>query len=202
MRGHGRLRHAWKERFGVKDTIESVAEDAVIRPEIRALVERGSVTKEEVAALRCNSWEWEALVPAYDDTAFVERVEHTLANCSQVRKHMTYDEAMVVLYGPELLKRFKAALVEAPIRIKIDRVGEGGARLLVNGVGVASWGLSHVSDEDPVRYAEEVARCLRVAVHGGGKCVACSIEAEIGIEENPHPVPQRFHVCEEARRGM
>lgn len=26
-------------------------------------------------------------------------------------------------------------------------------------------------------------------------CQACSIEAEIGNEENPHPVPERFHTC-------
>lgn len=26
-------------------------------------------------------------------------------------------------------------------------------------------------------------------------CQACSIEAEIGTEENPHPVPNRFHTC-------
>lgn len=27
------------------------------------------------------------------------------------------------------------------------------------------------------------------------RCEACSIEAEIGTEENPHPVPGRFHRC-------
>jgi hypothetical protein len=26
-------------------------------------------------------------------------------------------------------------------------------------------------------------------------CTACLIEAEIGTEENPHPVPERFHVA-------
>jgi hypothetical protein len=26
-------------------------------------------------------------------------------------------------------------------------------------------------------------------------CVACRIEAEIGTEEAPHPVPERFHTC-------
>lgn len=26
-------------------------------------------------------------------------------------------------------------------------------------------------------------------------CMACSIEAEIGTEEVPHPVPARFHTC-------
>ena len=28
------------------------------------------------------------------------------------------------------------------------------------------------------------------------RCIACSIEAEIGTEENPHPVPVRFHICD------
>jgi hypothetical protein len=27
-------------------------------------------------------------------------------------------------------------------------------------------------------------------------CWACKIEAEIGTEENPHPIPERFHACE------
>jgi hypothetical protein len=27
------------------------------------------------------------------------------------------------------------------------------------------------------------------------KCVACSIEAETGTEEDPHPVPSHFHTC-------
>lgn len=27
------------------------------------------------------------------------------------------------------------------------------------------------------------------------RCIGCRIEAEIGTEENPHPVPGRFHTC-------
>src|SRR5215472_6560086 len=45
-----------------------------IRPEIRALIERGNVTVEEVAKLRCNSWEWQSLTPVLDDEAFVARL--------------------------------------------------------------------------------------------------------------------------------
>lgn len=33
------------------------------------------------------------------------------------------------------------------------------------------------------------------ALGGEAKCVACSIEAEIGTEEVPHPVPEHFHNC-------
>jgi hypothetical protein len=32
-------------------------------------------------------------------------------------------------------------------------------------------------------------------------CVACSIEAEIGTAETPHPVPERFHTCVRAKNG-
>jgi hypothetical protein len=30
-------------------------------------------------------------------------------------------------------------------------------------------------------------------------CLACKIEAEIGTEKDPHPIPARFHVCKEPR---
>lgn len=33
-----------------------------------------------------------------------------------------------------------------------------------------------------------------------GSCLACSIEADIGGPENPHPVPPEFHTCTGARR--
>lgn len=89
-------------------TLETVADEAVIRPEIRALIERGNVTKQDLVDLRGNSWEWEALVPAYDDATFLEKVEDVLANCARKRRPCsTYDDAMVEVYGPELLKRFK-----------------------------------------------------------------------------------------------
>lgn len=31
-----------------------------------------------------------------------------------------------------------------------------------------------------------------------GECLACAIEADIGTEETPHPVPPEFHTCERA----
>lgn len=49
-------------------------------------------------------------------------------------------------------------------------------------------------------YVPELVRRYKAIVSqlfdfGNAGCVACSIEAEIGTEENPHPVPRRFHVC-------
>lgn len=81
-----------------------------IRTEIRDLVARGSITVEEYNKLRCNSYEWEAMVPALDDEAFAAAMQHALKNCNPGgRPYITYDKAVCGLYGPELLKRFSAA---------------------------------------------------------------------------------------------
>lgn len=37
---------------------------------------------------------------------------------------------------------------------------------------------------------------------GEYRCIACSIEAEIGTEEKPHPVPIRFHACGWPRKAI
>jgi hypothetical protein len=85
-----------------------------VRSEIQALIKRGNVTPAETAELHCNSWEWEALVPAMDDEAFVARMEHAIANCGQhKRPFSTYNEAVEGLYAPELLRRFKLAAHDA-----------------------------------------------------------------------------------------
>lgn len=46
--------------------------DEHVRPEIQALAKRGNVTPAEVAELRINSWEWEHLIPAMNDEAFID----------------------------------------------------------------------------------------------------------------------------------
>ena len=80
-----------------------------IRPEIRALIERGNVTPAEIKSLRCNSWEWEALVPAMNDEALTNAIEHALVNCERHRRPFaTYDQSVTSLYTPELLRRFKS----------------------------------------------------------------------------------------------
>ena len=80
-----------------------------ISDEIRALIQRGNVTLEELNGLRCNSWEWQALVPAMTDEAFVDRMQYALDNChtSSKRPFSTYNEAVEGLWAPELLMRFK-----------------------------------------------------------------------------------------------
>jgi hypothetical protein len=82
--------------------------DKHVRHEIQMLVKRGQITRAEVEKLRCNSWEWEHLVPALDDHAFVLQLEHAFANCGHhKRPYASYNEAVEGLFAPELLKRFK-----------------------------------------------------------------------------------------------
>lgn len=80
-----------------------------ISPEIEALIARGNVTLVELIGLRCNSWEWQALVPAMTDEAFIDRMQYALDNCftPHRRPFSTYNEAVEGLWAPELLKRFK-----------------------------------------------------------------------------------------------
>lgn len=95
----------FRKRVTDDDTVER------IRPEIQALIRRGNVTLAEIQEIRCNSWEWEALVPAFDDAAFVDRMQYALDNCAQgkSRPFTVYDDAVKGLYAPELLKRFQRA---------------------------------------------------------------------------------------------
>ena len=54
---------------------------------------------------------------------------------------------------------------------------------------------------DPLDYTnDQVHHALmelteRLEEARGRGCFACRIEAEIGTEEAPHPVPERFHNC-------
>lgn len=68
--------------------------------------------------------------------------------------------------------------------------------------------LRRISDpeESPgeVRDIQLFAQGVLGKLSGDGEnvwCEACSIESEIGSEENPHPVPRRFHVCGSARKA-
>jgi hypothetical protein len=83
-----------------------------IRSEIQALIDRGNVTAKEVAELASNSWEWEALIPKMDDETFLGRVEHALKNCcrSKRRPFATYDESVIGLLAPELVRRLVEAI--------------------------------------------------------------------------------------------
>jgi hypothetical protein len=80
-----------------------------IRPEIAALIARGNITLTELNELRCNSWEWQAMVPAMNDEAFVDRMEYALKNCFTParRPFSTYNEAVEGLWAPQLIRRYQ-----------------------------------------------------------------------------------------------
>lgn len=83
-------------------------DDTHIRPEIQALVKRGNITPDDLKELRCNSWEWEAMIPVLTEEAFLMRMEHALANCGAHRHPLaSYNEAVEDAYAPELLRRYK-----------------------------------------------------------------------------------------------
>lgn len=70
-----------------------------VRPEIRALAQRGNITLEEYKALRCNSWEWEHIHPALTDETLICAIEHNIKN---------YEDTLAILLVPEMLKRWRA----------------------------------------------------------------------------------------------
>lgn len=79
-----------------------------IRPHIRALIDRGKITLEEYKELRCNSWEFEAMVPALSLEALLWASENCIHNCPRVSlPATTYNEAMHAVYGPELVRRLR-----------------------------------------------------------------------------------------------
>ncbi len=86
--------------------------DERIRPEIQNLIRRGNVPPAELSEIRCNSWEWEALVPVLSDEALMKRMQHALDNCFTTTKRpfRTYNQAIEGLWAPELLRRFKLAI--------------------------------------------------------------------------------------------
>lgn len=78
-----------------------------IRPEIKALAERGNVTLAEWDSLRMNSWERELLIPKLDNEALARLTEQMVSNCviDYRRPHITYDSAILGLAVPELVRR-------------------------------------------------------------------------------------------------
>lgn len=164
-----------------------------VRPEIAALVRRGNITPEELKTIRCNSWEHEALVPAMTDEAFVERMQYALDNCFTTRERpfSTYNQAVEGLYAPELLTRFASLGDKFAEATKKWQTYEREYIL-----PCFEWAKDEGRDlqqevlNNPGKNCVELFFKLR-----RGKCQACSIEAEIGTKENPHPVPERFHTC-------
>jgi hypothetical protein len=79
----------------------------MIRPHVKALAERGSVSLAEWQAFRGNSWEMELIIPKLTDEALAHCARHMVENCrlSGVRPFRTYNEAVPGLIVPELLNR-------------------------------------------------------------------------------------------------
>jgi hypothetical protein len=177
-----------------------------VRDEIKKLVERGNVTASELEELRCNSWEWEALVPALNDEAFVKQMQHAIDNCFVFRKRpfSTYNDAVEGLYAPELLRRFQAAAREARAFAEtIDNVREALGQeathylVIADDVGalVEAVTVDRAASNKDSEAWQTLSKIRKEPGIGNPKCIACSIEAEIGTEEDPHPVPERFHTC-------
>jgi len=140
----------------------------MIRPDIQKLIDRGNVTPAEVAELRCNSWEWEALIPKMNDEAFVRFVEHALNNTgvNQIRRPFaTYDDSVKGLLAPELLRRFRSL---APLNKALSDLREGpsvrkSVRSLVVRARVAAgaaWASERKDDEEVRRILRECALAI------------------------------------------
>lgn len=85
--------------------------DSHIRQEVKDLVKRGNITLVEYLNFKGNSWEQEAIVPALDEEAFSHYTKYTLYNCSPKKGNpaSTYDDAVVLVLVPELLRRLEVA---------------------------------------------------------------------------------------------
>ena len=83
-----------------------------IRDEYKLLIERGNVTYEEFANLRCNSWEFEAFYQVLTDDALLQVLENNiLPNCARVDlPATTYDKAVIGVFTPLLIKRLRELL--------------------------------------------------------------------------------------------
>jgi hypothetical protein len=85
-----------------------------ISPKIQALAARGTpITLAEWLELRLNSYEQELLYPKLDNEAFLYALDNVLLNCtlkSTRRPCVVYDDALQVIFVPELRQRFTALL--------------------------------------------------------------------------------------------
>jgi hypothetical protein len=137
-----------------------------IRPEIAALVARGNITREEVKDLRCNADEWNAIRLASDDDAFVDAFEYALKNCGNHARPITYEDSVVEIFAPDLLRRFALKRLElaAQVPVLLEAVEENLRRALkaeqeVAGLKKAyeavdaNWASAHAAAMDPIREA-------------------------------------------------
>jgi len=89
-----------------------------VKPEILALCERGTpITLAEYKELRGNSHDWALIHRNLDDEALLYQARRTAENCalslakvSRWDVPTTYDDAMAMIFVPQLLQRFEALL--------------------------------------------------------------------------------------------
>lgn len=85
-----------------------------IRSEVQELIKRGNITLAEYKQFSGSSCEHETIVPALNEQAFSYYTKHLLNNCfpSQKNPAKTYDETVVLVLVPELLRRYYDLLKE------------------------------------------------------------------------------------------
>lgn len=93
-------------------TMQQLAAERIemLRPEVLDLIRRAEpITLAEYREFRGNSWEHEAIVPRLDDEALAFALEHCAGNIftSRRRPAVTYDEAIVSVFVPEILARLR-----------------------------------------------------------------------------------------------
>jgi len=101
-------------RIGKTNTVTALIRHeqamAHVREEYQQLALRGTpITLAEWKDMRMNSWERDFLIPYLDDEALCWTVQHNLSNCSVRRANpcSTYEDALVNLLAPELMKRLQ-----------------------------------------------------------------------------------------------
>ena len=85
-----------------------------IRPDIQTLLDRPEpLESAELEEIRSNSYEYAAMTPHLSDEALIKKVEYCIKNCQPPRHPVpiVYDEAVIHMYVPELIKRLKAKAV-------------------------------------------------------------------------------------------
>lgn len=108
------LEEATKRRESEKQS--HIGQD--IRDLIASMTETGDrISYQDFAAFTdarngMNSWEREELVPYFDDDCLIHHIEYCLTQCERKYRSgpcSTYDESVVHLWMPEIIKRLKAS---------------------------------------------------------------------------------------------
>lgn len=97
-------------RFGILRFMATPKDHEMVGSRIRTLIERGNITLAELKEIRCNSYEWEAMIPLLTNEALIWQAEHAIRQCVRARvPSLTYDESVHAVFAPELIRRLKEA---------------------------------------------------------------------------------------------